>query len=248
MGNLKMLHRRHILAAAGLTLATPALLRAQANVSIPDAMMADGRFASFMELLERSPALNLLRGAGRFTVFAPTDAGVNTIPATLRAGFTGVAGGPSASAGDAGSPAGSPALGPDGAPRRIPSQQRLGARAAAVQWLEADILTATLPDQAYDVWHDRAVFHFLTGLADQQAYVRAVLQALKPGGTLLLATFAVDGPTTCSGLPVVRYSPERLQETLGTAFLLLGHERFRHRTPGGGEQHFLYCRFQRTSP
>jgi SAM-dependent methyltransferase len=128
------------------------------------------------------------------------------------------------------------------------ARERLGARAAAVQWLEDDILTANLPDYAYDVWHDRAVFHFLTGLADQQAYVRAVLQALKPGGTLLLATFAVDGPTTCSGLPVVRYSPERLQETLGTAFLLLGHERFRHRTPGGGEQHFLYCRFQRTSP
>ncbi|WP_368412156.1 class I SAM-dependent methyltransferase [Synechococcus sp.] len=104
------------------------------------------------------------------------------------------------------------------------TRERLGARAAAGQWLEADILTATLPAHAYDVWHDRAVFHFLTSPADQQAYVRAVLQALKPGGTLLLATFAEDGPTTCSGLPVVRYSPERLQETLGTAFFLLGHE------------------------
>ena len=128
------------------------------------------------------------------------------------------------------------------------SRERLGARAAAGQWLEADILTATLPAHAYDVWHDRAVFHFLTSPADQQAYVRAVLQALKPGGTLLLATFAEDGPTTCSGLPVVRYSPERLQETLGTAFFLLGHEQFSHRTPGGAEQHFLSCRFQRTSP
>ncbi|MCP9915309.1 class I SAM-dependent methyltransferase [Cyanobium sp. ATX 6F1] len=128
------------------------------------------------------------------------------------------------------------------------TKERLGARAAAVQWLEADILTATLPDAAYDVWHDRAVFHFLTSPADQQAYVQAVLQALKPGGTLLLATFAEDGPTTCSGLPVVRYSPERLLETLGTAFSLLSHERFRHRTPGGAEQHFLSCRFQLTSP
>lgn len=117
-----------------------------------------------------------------------------------------------------------------------------------MQWLEADILTATLPDHAYDVWHDRAVFHFLASPADQQAYVRAVLQALKPGGNLLLATFAEDGPTTCSGLPVVRYSPERLQETLGTAFRLLDHEWLRHRTPGGAEQHFLACRFQRTSP
>ncbi|CAK6700947.1 class I SAM-dependent methyltransferase [Synechococcus sp. BA-124 BA4] len=128
------------------------------------------------------------------------------------------------------------------------TRERLGVHAAAVQWLEADILTATLPDHAYEIWHDRAVFHFLTSPADQQAYIRAVLQARKPGGTLLLATFAKDGPTTCSGLPVVRYSPERLQETLGTAFLLLGHERSRHRTPGGAEQHFLSCRFQRTSP
>ena len=113
----------------------------------------------------------------------------------------------------------------------VVNRERLGARAAAVQWLEADILTATLPDHAYDVWH-----------------VRALLQALKPGGTLLLATFAEDGPATCSGLPVVRYSPERLQETLGTAFSLLGYELFSHRTPGGAEQHFLSCRFQRTSP
>ena len=113
----------------------------------------------------------------------------------------------------------------------VVNRERLGARAAAVQWLEADILTATLPDHAYDVWH-----------------VRALLQALKPGGTLLLATFAEDGTATCSGLPVVRYSPERLQETLGTAFSLLGYELFSHRTPGGAEQHFLSCRFQWTSP
>ena len=113
----------------------------------------------------------------------------------------------------------------------VVNRERLGARAAAVQWLEADILTATLPDHAYDVWH-----------------VRALLQALKPGGTLLLATFAEDGPATCSGLPVVRYSPERLQETLGSALLLLNHGWFCRRTPGGAEQHFLSCRFQRTSP
>ena len=113
----------------------------------------------------------------------------------------------------------------------VVNRERLGARAAAVQWLEADILTVTLPHHAYDVWH-----------------VRALLQALKPGGTLLLATFAEDGPATCSGLPVVRYSPERLQQTLGTAFSLLGYELFSHRTPGGAEQHFLSCRFQRTSP
>ena len=128
------------------------------------------------------------------------------------------------------------------------TRERLGARAAAVQWLEADILTATLPEHAYDVWHDRAVFHFLTRPADQQDYVRAVLQTLKPVGTLLLATFPEDGPTTCSGLAVVRYSPERLQESLGTALRLLNHGWLCHRTPGGAEQHFLSCRFQRTSP
>jgi uncharacterized surface protein with fasciclin (FAS1) repeats len=103
MGTLEMLLRRHILAAAGLALTAPTILRAQPSASIPDAMMADGRFASFIELLERSPALNLLRGAGRFTVFAPTNAGVDTIPATLRAEFTGVHSETSASAGDAGS-------------------------------------------------------------------------------------------------------------------------------------------------
>jgi uncharacterized surface protein with fasciclin (FAS1) repeats len=103
MGSLKMLLRRQLLATAGLALTAPTILRAQPSASIPDAMMADGRFASFIELLERSPALNLLRSAGRFTVFAPTDAGVTTIPATLRAGFTAVPGGSSASAGDAGS-------------------------------------------------------------------------------------------------------------------------------------------------
>ncbi|NQW38717.1 MAG: class I SAM-dependent methyltransferase [Cyanobacteria bacterium] len=130
----------------------------------------------------------------------------------------------------------------------VVNRERLGARAAAVQWLEADILTATLPAHAYDVWHDRAVFHFLTSPADQQTYVLAVLRALKPGGTLLLATFAEDGPTTCSGLPVVRYCPERLQETLGSALLLLNHGWFCRRTPGGAEQYFLACRFQRTSP
>ena len=113
----------------------------------------------------------------------------------------------------------------------VVNRERLGARAAAVQWLEADILTATLPAHAYDVWH-----------------VRAVLRSLKPGGTLLLATFAEDGPTTCSGLPVVRYCPERLQETLGSALLLLNHGWFCRRTQGGAEQHFLACRFQRTSP
>ena len=113
----------------------------------------------------------------------------------------------------------------------VVNRERLGARAAAVQWLEADILTATLPAHTYDVWH-----------------VRAVLRALKPGGTLLLATFAEDGPTTCSGLPVVRCCPERLQETLGSALLLLNHGWFCHRTPGGAEQHFLSSRFQRTSP
>ena len=98
-----MLLRRQILATAGLALTAPTILRAQPSASIPDAMMADGRFVSFMELLERSPALNLLRGAGRFTVFAPTNAGVDTIPSTLRSEFTGVHNDSSPSAPDAGS-------------------------------------------------------------------------------------------------------------------------------------------------
>ncbi|AGA33408.1 Methyltransferase type 12 [Thioalkalivibrio nitratireducens DSM 14787] len=121
------------------------------------------------------------------------------------------------------------------------ARARLGKRASDVHWLEANVLDADLPAHAYDVWHDRAVFHFLTDSSGRQAYVRQVLRAVKPGGLVIVATFAKDGPTLCSGLPVMRYSPSALHAEFGAAFTLLGHHREAHQTPAGKEQPFVYC-------
>ena len=121
------------------------------------------------------------------------------------------------------------------------SRDRLGAESAKVKWMQADVLRARLDEGAYAVWHDRAVFHFLTNAADREAYVEQVRRAVRPGGHVLVATFAEDGPEYCSGLPVVRYSAEGLHSEFGTDFLLVRSEHEDHRTPGGGEQSFLYC-------
>lgn len=121
------------------------------------------------------------------------------------------------------------------------ARARLGSLATRVQWREANVLEAKLPRHAFDVWHDRAVFHFLTTDEQRHAYVQAVLHAVKPGGLVIVATFAEDGPTKCSGLPVMRYSPTELHAEFGEPFELLGHERETHHTPGGNEQKFVYC-------
>jgi len=121
------------------------------------------------------------------------------------------------------------------------SRARLGARANDVRWIEADILEAPLPKAGYSVWHDRAVFHFLTAPADRARYVAQVRQAVRPGGFVLVATFADDGPTRCSGLEVIRYSPEALHDEFGGPFRLLTSEREEHVTPGGLRQAFIYC-------
>jgi ubiquinone/menaquinone biosynthesis C-methylase UbiE len=121
------------------------------------------------------------------------------------------------------------------------ARQRLGARANAVNWIEADITQANLPAQAYDLWHDRAVFHFLTGAADRQSYVDTVRHAVRMGGHVIVATFAPDGPDHCSGLEVVRYSPESLHNEFGTDFELVDNARETHSTPFGTEQRFIYC-------
>jgi SAM-dependent methyltransferase len=110
-----------------------------------------------------------------------------------------------------------------------------------VKWIEANILDVRLPAATYDVWHDRAVFHFLTNDKDRHIYVEQVLHAVKPGGLVIVATFAEDGPTECSGLPVVRYNAEQLHSEFGEPFILLGHEKESHQTPGGKEQKFVYC-------
>lgn len=121
------------------------------------------------------------------------------------------------------------------------AKNRLGSRANAVQWIEANITNAPLPAHAYDLWHDRAVFHFLTSPQDRQAYVKAVLRAVKPGGHVIVATFAEDGPTQCSGLPVMRYSANELHAEFGAPFTLQGHEKEEHSTPFGTVQKFVYC-------
>ncbi|MFN3593982.1 MAG: class I SAM-dependent methyltransferase [Thiobacillaceae bacterium] len=121
------------------------------------------------------------------------------------------------------------------------ARARLGARAQRVDWLEADVLQAALPRHGYDVWHDRAVFHFLTDPADRRAYVRQVLHAVRPGGLVIVATFAPDGPERCSGLPVMRYDPDGLHAEFGAPFSLLHHEREAHHTPAGKVQQFIYC-------
>ncbi len=121
------------------------------------------------------------------------------------------------------------------------AQARLGASAARVSWLVGDITEMELPAQAYDLWHDRAVFHFLTAPEQREAYVRNVLRAVKPGGHVIVATFAEDGPEQCSGLPVARYSAQGLHAEFGAPFELLRHEREEHHTPAGKTQKFIYC-------
>jgi ubiquinone/menaquinone biosynthesis C-methylase UbiE len=121
------------------------------------------------------------------------------------------------------------------------ARARLGDAAARVCWLEADVLNAKLPDAGFDLWHDRAVFHFLTSSSDRDAYLGQVRRAVRPGGHVLLATFAEDGPTTCSGLPVARYSTEALLNELGGAFQLVESIREQHVTPSGTRQSFVYC-------
>lgn len=123
----------------------------------------------------------------------------------------------------------------------VGAQNRLGAQAARVQWLEADVLDVNLPHSHYDVWHDRAVFHFLMSAQQREAYVRQVMNTVKPGGRVIIATFAQDGPDNCSGLPVMRYSAANLHAEFGEPFELLGHEQELHQTPNGNEQKFVYC-------
>lgn len=130
------------------------------------------------------------------------------------------------------------------------AKSRLGERAELVRWIEADILDAAaldghIPEHSCDLWHDRAVFHFLTSPGDRKAYVRRVLAALRPGGFLVIATFAEDGPEKCSGLPVMRYSAEGLLGEVGEGFEPVASERESHTTPGGVVQRFVYCLFRK---
>ncbi len=122
---------------------------------------------------------------------------------------------------------------------------RLGNKAERVTWLNNDIISANLPSDYYELWHDRAVFHFLIEPGDRRKYRDNLLAALTAGGHLIIGTFAPEAPPTCSGLPVQRYSPDQLQDALGEEFELQRDHKEMHVTPRGLEQIYLYCHFQR---
>ena len=128
------------------------------------------------------------------------------------------------------------------------TRQRLGPLAQAADWIEGDITDVQLPLHAYDLWHDRALFHFLTTPSQHKAYVDAVLRAVKSGGHVIVAALAEDGRTQCSGLPVMRYSPDGLHAEFGMPSTLLRHEEEAHRTPRGGIQKFIYCYCREDAP
>ncbi|MFU8806302.1 MAG: class I SAM-dependent methyltransferase [Bradymonadaceae bacterium] len=123
------------------------------------------------------------------------------------------------------------------------SRRRLGERAEDVQWLAAD-LTKPLPlNDVFDIWHDRAVFHFMVEAADRQAYLANLRRHLRPGGVAILATFGSDGPERCSGLAVRRYEPDELAMVLGDDFELIETRSEVHQTPWGSGQSFRYVVF-----
>ena len=121
------------------------------------------------------------------------------------------------------------------------AQRRLGPAADAITWREGDLLDVDFEPRSIDLWHDRAVFHFLTSASDRARYVEQVRRAVKPGGHVLVATFAEDGPTSCSGLPVRRYDREGLHAEFDGGFRLLESVREQHVTPSGQTQSFVYC-------
>lgn len=124
------------------------------------------------------------------------------------------------------------------------ARARLTQRGRSVNWIRADITTWS-PDRSFDIWHDRAVFHFLVDETDRAAYLNRLCLALGNGGHAIIGTFAPDGPTTCSGLAVQRYSPADLAATLGNRFRLVTQHAHLHRSPKGAGQSFQFCLFQK---
>ena len=121
------------------------------------------------------------------------------------------------------------------------TKQRLGAKASQVSWHAGDITQYDFGSKRFDLWHDRAVFHFLTDPAARHRYVELVRRSVKPGGYVLMATFGPNGPLKCSGLDVVRYDEQSLHHEFGEGFSLQGSELTQHHTPMGSDQQFLYC-------
>jgi 2-polyprenyl-3-methyl-5-hydroxy-6-metoxy-1,4-benzoquinol methylase len=121
------------------------------------------------------------------------------------------------------------------------AKQRLGEASRSVRWLCADVTRADLAPGQFDLWHDRAVFHFLTAAEDRRNYVRTVAQAVKPGGHVIVSTFGPEGPVKCSGLDIMRYSADELHAEFGGRFRLVESSEEVHHTPFGTTQQFLYC-------
>jgi hypothetical protein len=124
------------------------------------------------------------------------------------------------------------------------AQNRLGDVASPVEWIVADVL-AWRPSRSYSVWHDRAVFHFLTDEQAQQRYIENLQTATEPGAVAIIGCFALDGPQACSGLPVARYDAAGLAEQLGRAWALEHSDRYQHTTPAGAVQPFTWAQFRR---
>ena len=124
------------------------------------------------------------------------------------------------------------------------AKKRLGQRADGIEWIAADV-TTWQPSSKYDLWHDRAAFHFLTAAADRDAYVLRLKKAVRSGGHVIIATFALDGPEKCSGLPIVRYDPHAIASALGPELDLVDSMRHDHVTPGGNTQRFQFSHFLR---
>lgn len=121
------------------------------------------------------------------------------------------------------------------------SKKRLGEAGNRVHWITADITSIFLEPLAYDLWHDRAVFHFLTSPAGRAAYIKQVLRAVRPGGHIIVSTFGPEGPERCSGLEVIRYDADALHSEFGRRFSLQESSTVLHETPFGTTQQFLYC-------
>lgn len=128
------------------------------------------------------------------------------------------------------------------------ARERLGDRADAVDWIVGDVTTPLLSEESVDFWHDRAVFHFLTEADARQAYLEQVARCVKPGGQVLVATFALDGPKTCSGLPIARYDADGIHSVFGEEFEKIGEASELHETPRGSAQSFVYCFCRRVEP
>lgn len=122
------------------------------------------------------------------------------------------------------------------------AKTRIGSQSDKLRCLIGDVTIFPFEAHRYDVWHDRAVFHFLTDPVQRQRYIEQVLRAIKPGGHVIVATFALDGPDQCSGLPTARYDAASLHAAFGSPFNLIRTANEIHHTPWGSEQRFVYCR------